>query len=139
VTPQLLDYERLEVYGLAREFTREVHALIKQIAPGRGDAVDQLRRASMSLPLNIAEGSGEFSPREKARFYRIAKRSGTECGALLDYLVDIRMLTQQQTEPARTLIRRITGALVRLIQSTDRLAHTRSASPSLKRESSGAS
>jgi four helix bundle protein len=33
--------------------------------------------------LNIAEGAGEFSPSEKARFYRMARRSATECAAIL--------------------------------------------------------
>jgi four helix bundle protein len=130
MTQQMLDYERLEVYQLARQFTRECNELMKQLPTGRADVLDQLRRASLSLPLNMAEGSGEFAPKEKARFYRIAKRSCTECGALLDYLVDIGMLAEQQIVPGKTLARRITGALVKLIHSTERL----SPSPSPTRE-----
>jgi four helix bundle protein len=139
MTPRMLDHEKLEVYHLAREFTREVDALVRQLPPGRGDSVDQLRRASLSVPVNIAEGSGEFAPKEKARFYRIAKRSGTECGALLDYLVDIGHLTEQQTTPALNLIRRITGALVRLIQSTDPGSRPPAPSPARAREPASAS
>jgi len=38
----------------------------------------------MSIVLNIAEGAGEFARKEKVRFYRIARRSATECAAILD-------------------------------------------------------
>jgi 23S rRNA-intervening sequence protein len=44
----------------------------------------QLQRAGTSIALNSAEGAGEFSPHEKSRFYRMAKRSGTETAAILD-------------------------------------------------------
>jgi four helix bundle protein len=130
MTPEpQLDYERLDVYRLARELAREGNAIMRQLPTGRADLIDQFRRASLSLPLNIAEGAGEFAPREKARFYRIAKRSGTECGAVLDHMVDLDLLPFSRTEPARLLIRRITGALVKLIHSTDRRPAQETASP----------
>jgi four helix bundle protein len=115
-----LDFERLDVYHLARQLVRECSALIRRLPGGRADMVDQLRRCCLSIPLNIAEGSGEFAAKEKARFYRMAKRSCTECAAILDHLVDTGMTTEDRTTPIRTLARRITGALVRLIQSTER-------------------
>jgi four helix bundle protein len=117
--PQL-DYERLDVYRLARQLAREANELLKLLPPGRADVADQLRRATMSVALNIAEGSGEFAPKEKARFYRIAKRSATECGAVLDHVLDIGLLAQAATADARVLVLRITGALVKLIRSTER-------------------
>jgi four helix bundle protein len=49
---------------------------------GLGDLADQLRRASTSIVLNIAEGAGEYSPKDKAKFYRFAKRSAAECSAI---------------------------------------------------------
>ena len=51
---------------------------------GRAYLTDQLQRAGTSISLNIAEGAGEFSTNEKSRFYRMAKRSGTETAAILD-------------------------------------------------------
>jgi four helix bundle protein len=116
----LLDHERLEVYQLARHHARESAALIRQLPRGRADVLDQYRRASLSLPLNISEGAGEFAPREKARLYRIARRSADECSALLDHLVDLDLATPEQIRPAKHLLRRIVGAMVKLIQSTER-------------------
>ena len=45
---------------------------------------DQLLRASASIVLNLAEGSGKRSPAEQRRFYGIAMGSLRECQAVLD-------------------------------------------------------
>ncbi len=47
---------------------------------------EQLQRASSSVALNLAEGSAKPSPKERARFYRIALGSFRECGAILELL-----------------------------------------------------
>lgn len=52
----------------------------------RRDLREQLQRASSSIVLNIAEGASEFSPADKARFYRIARRSAAESASILDIL-----------------------------------------------------
>jgi four helix bundle protein len=71
------DHERMEVYRLALGFVRAASAIRSSLAAGRGALADQLDRASISIPLNIAEGAGELARREKARFYRMARRSVT--------------------------------------------------------------
>src|SRR5687768_10175139 len=72
----LLDAERLDVFHVAVEF--------QAIAAGfaaKADAIlrDQLSRASVSIVLNIAEGAGRRSRRDKARFYSMARGSAAEC------------------------------------------------------------
>src|SRR5262245_2757168 len=52
----------------------------------RSELSDQLDRASISVPLNIAEGSGRSTPRERARAYTIARGSAVECLACLDLI-----------------------------------------------------
>ena len=124
-----LDHERLDVYGLAREHAREAHRLLQVLPHGRADIADQYRRAALSIPLNIAEGGGEYAPAEKARFYRIAKRSATECAAVLDHMVDLEMLPESDIRSAKSLLRRIVSALVKLILSTERMTTTRKTAP----------
>ena len=80
------EHEKLEVYRRALDFSDQSEVLAGTIPHRRADLQDQLRRASSSIPLNIAEGAGEFSPADKARFYRIARRSAAECSAILDVL-----------------------------------------------------
>ena len=71
----ILDHEKLDIYQHALAFVATAHQIGDELPGKRGDLGDQLRRASTSIALNIAEGAGEFAPREKARFYRIARRS----------------------------------------------------------------
>src|SRR5687768_14545921 len=94
-TTAVLDHERLEVYQVARELSREIARLRKRIRGGRPDLVDQLLRATASVPLNIAEGNGERSPGRRAYFFRISRGSATEMAAALDHLVDMGLLQEQ--------------------------------------------
>jgi four helix bundle protein len=73
------DCQRLEVFRHAVEAVAVLDELAEELPEGRGYIRDQLRRAANSIALNIAEGAGEFLPAEKAGFYRMAKRSATEC------------------------------------------------------------
>jgi four helix bundle protein len=75
------DCQRLEVFGHAVQAVAVIDELAEELPEGRGYIRDQLQRAANSIALNIAEGAGEFVPAEKARFYRMAKRSATECAA----------------------------------------------------------
>jgi len=77
------DHERLDVYQRALEVLDLCDSIIEQLPKGRAHLKDQLDRAATSIVLNVAEGAGEFSPDEKCRFYRIARRSATEAGAIL--------------------------------------------------------
>ena len=80
----MLDYERLDVYQCAMEFLAIAARLMAAMPRGYGSLTDQLRRASLSIPLNIAEGSGKTEGRDRAHFMRIARGSAMECGAILD-------------------------------------------------------
>jgi four helix bundle protein len=78
------DHERLDVYRVALEFVVLASDVAGRMPKGRAYLADQLQRAATSIALNIAEGAGEFASAEKARFYRIARRSATESAAILD-------------------------------------------------------
>jgi four helix bundle protein len=78
------DHERLEVYERALELLTLSHVVVKELPRGHRHLADQLQRASTSVVLDIAEGAGECVGKEKARFYRMARRSATESAAVLD-------------------------------------------------------
>jgi four helix bundle protein len=61
--------------------------IVKAIPKGNRELVDQLKRASISLVLNIAEGAGKSAIDDKKRFYSIARGSTLECAAILDLLL----------------------------------------------------
>ena len=85
------DHERLDVYKAAIQFVVVAHDVVEHLTRGRAYLADQLQRAVVSIPLNIAEGGGEFSRKDKRRFYRIALRSATESAAILDVCRHLRM------------------------------------------------
>ena len=78
------DHEKLDVYRVSLEFVLIADGIIEHLPKGKAYLADQLKRAGSSISLNIAEGAGEFSGNEKARFYSMAKRSATECASILD-------------------------------------------------------
>jgi four helix bundle protein len=114
-----LDQDRLIAYRLSRLLVRCVEELLEDVPRGHAEQLDQVRRAALSAMLNTAEGAGEFRTKEKARFYRMARRSATESAAVLDSFVDRRVLTEADIEPARVVLHRLIGALTRLIQICD--------------------
>jgi four helix bundle protein len=113
----VLDHEKLEVYQRARELSREICQVRKKIKAGRADVVDQLLRATSSIPLNTAEGNGEASLARRAYFFRIARGSTTEVAATLDHMVDMELLDEADIAAAKQLAARIAAMLTKLIGS----------------------
>ena len=83
----------------------------------RRPIVDQIRRSSASVVLNIAEGAGEHAIAEKARFYRMAKRSATECASSVEICLHLRLVEESQYAKVREYVIRIAAMLTKLIQS----------------------
>jgi four helix bundle protein len=113
-----LDHEKLDVYRLAIQFVVLVDEIVDCLPRGRAYLADQLRRAGSSIPLNIAEGAGEFAPTEKTRFYRMAKRSATECSSILDILQHLNLIEEQHHTKARELLVRTIAMLIRMTQKS---------------------
>lgn len=111
-----LDHEKLDVYQLSIQFVVLADKIVENMPRGRAYLVDQLRRAGSSIPLNIAEGAGEFAPTEKARFYRMAKRSATECSSILDILRHLQLIEEQLFSKARELLVRTVAMLIKMVQ-----------------------
>ena len=111
------DVQRLDCYQLALEF----QALAVTLLPRRGYAAlrSQLERASISIPLNIAEGAGRVSREEKAHFFSIARGSASECAAILDILLSRGLATPSRERHARGLLLRIVQMLSRLTLAPD--------------------
>ena len=84
----MFDFENLEVYKKAKAFNSIIRRTI--LIPGSLDAAtkNQLRRAALSIVLNIAEGSSRFSKPDRRNFCVIARGSVFECVAIFDVLKD---------------------------------------------------
>ncbi len=114
------DHERMEVYRRALQFVTFADQIRPQILRRRGGLANQMDRASASIVLNIAEGAGEFAKREKARFYRIARRSATECAGILDILRELGLVEQAKLEIGKEQLRMIVAMLIGLVKHCER-------------------
>ena len=86
----------LRVYQEAKLLVREVYALLDKFPKCETYALgDQLRRAVVSVPSNIAEGSGRFSNKEKIHFIEIAYGSLTETLCQLDIARDLEYINDE--------------------------------------------
>ncbi len=109
------DHERLEVYQESIAFIAWLSTLLDGTVRV-GDVKDQLDRASTSIPLNIAEGNGKYTPKDRCRFFDIAHGSALECAAGLDVLVAKTKLTPEQIRPGKEGLQRIVRMLIGLIK-----------------------
>lgn len=90
----MFDFEKLEVYRQAKTFNHNVQKFIVK-ASLDNTTKHQLRRAALSIVLNIAEGSGRNSKADKRNFVVIARGSTFECVAIFDVLKEESIITEE--------------------------------------------
>jgi len=107
------NHEKLIVYQKSLDFNRAAHKLIvrKEI---KGDLRDQLSRASHSIALNIAEGNGKRSKKDRAYFLNRAHSSGTECAGCLGLMVTEDKITKDEAEKEKEILEEIVRMLSRM-------------------------
>lgn len=108
------DYEKWDVYQAALELVILISEMVEQLPRGKAYLADQLQRAGTSVPLNIAEGAGEDAINEKARFYRMARRSAAECASIFDVCHRLRLIDENRYAESRTLLLRIVAMLTKM-------------------------
>ena len=111
----MLDHEKLDVYRVSIEFLGVAFQIIARIPQGYGFLSDQLKRASLSIPLNIAEGNGKFNQSDRHKFFKIARGSANECGAILDAGTVIGILESSCSSKAKDMVERIVCMLSKMI------------------------
>lgn len=109
-----LHHENLDCYQAAIEFVGLAAKIIDGLPRGNASLADQLRRAAMSVPLNIAEGYGKRGDADRARFYDIARGSAHECGAIADAAYSLGMIDTDVFSMAKRLLVRIVSMLVKM-------------------------
>jgi four helix bundle protein len=110
--PPRLDHENLDVYRCAIDFL--ALRACAGLPRGEGELRDQLKRAAMSIPLNIAESCGKPPGADRARFLSIARGSALECGAILDVAALLSLVDQPVVANAKGLLARIVAMLTKM-------------------------
>ena len=93
----MFDFQKLEVYKKAKLFHANCKKIILEKKLDRF-VIDQLSRASFSVPLNIAEGSGKFSKADRKNYFTTARASLFECVAIVDILNESGRISEFEME-----------------------------------------
>ena len=109
----MLDHEKLDVYQCAIRFVAMAFPLAGRLPREFRPLAEQFRRASLSIPLNIAEAGGKVSIPDRAHFYAIARGSAMECGAIVDVAAVLK-LSPEDLVGAKELLERIVSMLTRM-------------------------
>jgi len=106
------DHEKLDVYRFSLSLYEWAESL--------------LDRAKTSIVLNIPEGNGKLTARNRCRFFDNARGSALECSACLDLTRIKTFINAEEAEEGKRQLSRIVSMLVGLIRSnsTDRLYET---------------
>ena len=96
----VVNFRKLDVYQAAIRFLPVAAAIAETLPPRYAAMAEQLRRASLSIPLNIAEGSGKRTGPDQRRFYAIARGRAMECAAIIDACYALSLLDQSRAQEA---------------------------------------
>lgn len=105
-------FERLEVWQLARTFLKQAYMLIDTFPSSeRYNLVDQIRRTTTSIALNLAEMTSRTSYKEQAHFSEIAYGSAIEvyCSFLLSF--DLGYINDSQLEEIKVRISELSNKI----------------------------
>ena len=107
----MFGHERFEAYQISIQFLQLALSLVEQLPKGNAHLREQLKRAAISIPLNIAEGSGKMEKSDRLRFYSIARGSAMECAAICDVILLIDDRLSISAKEAKALLESVTKIL----------------------------
>jgi len=92
-----LNHKKLEVHKISRILVKECYLLTSLLpTEEKFNLTTQIRRAALSVKLNIAEGSSRKSTIERKRYYEISRGSLIEIDAAIETAFDLSYLTKEQ-------------------------------------------
>jgi len=113
----VFDFEKLDVYKKAREVRKQIFSILANKPKIDRVIQDQLKRAVLSIALNIAEGSGKFSKADKRNFYYIGRGSVYEAVSVVDILFDDGIISGEEHDQLYAELESVSKMLLGLINS----------------------
>lgn len=105
-------YKTLDAYKEAKALVLQVYSLLKQFPKEEQYALcDQLRRAVISVPSDIAEGSGRTSAKDQAHFFEMAFGSLMEVNCQIDIAHDLGYISKDDVENIEKHVKSISALL----------------------------
>ena len=113
----MFDFEKLTVYNKARETRKLLFSVMAGHKRLDRIVADQLKRAMLSVMLNIAEGTGKSGKADKKNFFTIARGSCYETIAIMDVLLDDGIINGDEYKQLYANFEEISKMLLGLINS----------------------
>lgn len=113
----MFEFENLIAYQKSKLFYKEIEKLIEVSSLPDYTIKDQLKRAALSIVLNIAEGAGRFHSKDKRNFYVNARGSVNECVAVLQILSENSHITKEKYQKAYDGLEELSKIIAGLIGS----------------------
>ena len=96
-------YKKVDAYHIAKEYVIYVYSLLKKYPQYENHALcDQIRRAAISIPSNIAEGLGRMAVKERVHFLEITFGSLAEVSCQLDISESLGYISASELQEAET-------------------------------------
>ena len=111
----IFDHEKLKAYQTAIRFIVWLQPILENI-PRKHAVHDQLDRSSTSIALNIAEGNGKYTSKDRCRYFDISRGSTLESASALDILAAKGLIKPEETSAGKEMLREIVSMLVGLIK-----------------------
>ena len=112
----MFNHEKLNVYQKALKFIHWTTPILKKVSK-QSSVVRQLDRASTSILLNIAEGNGKYTSKDRCKFFDISRGSALECAACLDAFIAREELKEEEIREGKVILEDIVNMLVGLVKS----------------------
>ena len=111
-----LSHTKLDVFKVSKEFVLTCYKEIKNLpSEEKFGMISQIRRAALSVHLNIAEGCSRKSLAERRRFYEIARGSLIEVDTALDIAVNLGYTSKEKLNELGALIVRTFQLISKMI------------------------
>lgn len=131
-------FEKLVVYWKALSFAERVSTLTEQFPRGHRYLADQLNRASLSIPLSIAQGNGRRTEADRRNFFAISRGSVHECVPLIELCMRRALLTEDVSQGLRADLEDLAKMLAGLMRRKTRSGRVASEAAKLDPKDKGA-
>lgn len=111
-----LKHKSLDVYQVIRNLVNEIYQISLRLPnEEKFNMVQQIRRAALSVKLNMAEGSTRSSFIERRRYYEISRGSVVEIDAVLETAVDLNYLSIKDLDTVSNLLNKCFAMLSKMM------------------------
>jgi four helix bundle protein len=111
-----LNHQKLDVFTAAKSFILECYRFTKSLPiDERFNLVQQIRRAALSVCLNIAEGASRKSAAERKRYYEVARGSIIEIDAALDVSDELKYCSKENLQTLGSFMQRTFSMLSKML------------------------